>query len=158
MAKNDGRKNGSSVPEGFNVKVGREDGDGWAKKEAGNTIQGRLMGRFTFRGSDGDERAFYQVQLTNPCKATRQMEEDDADGKRKYEELTLAAGSVVNIDEVAKLQDLREKCDDGGIYDVWLKFLGKKQRRGSNNTPWNFEGPYLKVIQAPARRRDEAPF
>lgn len=155
MAKKGASKNGSSVPDGFTVKVGREDGDGWAKKKEGNTIQGRLIGRFSFKNGDGEDRAFYQIQLQAPCEAT-QKNEDDPDGK--YDDLTLEAGQIVNLDEVAKLMDLREKCEDGGTYDVWLKFLTKKKRAGSQNTPWNFEGPYLRVVQPPSRRKDPNPF
>ncbi len=145
-------KNGI-VPERFNQKVGRADGDGWALKEKGNTITGRLIGRFEFNSANG-RRAFYQIELQGPCKATTKNEADDT----KYDTITLKAGQIVNLDEVSRLEDLRDKCEDGGIYDVWLQFGEKKKSKGSQNTPWNFVGPYVAVVKAPSRRREEAPF
>lgn len=155
MAKPKSGKNGTdAAPDRFKTKVGREDGDGWAKKEPGNIIQGRVLGRYEFRGNDGKLRAFYQIKLQEPCKATTKNEDDED----KYDEVTLIADQIVNLDEVSRLSDLADHCRDGGVCDVWLKFVGKKARKGSQNTPWVFEGPFVDVIQPPKRVKEDAPF
>jgi len=143
----------TSAPSRFNKKVGREDGDGWAKKEEGNTIQGKLLGRFEFKDSKGKPRAFYQILLQESCDATTKNE-DDPEGE--YQDIRLEAGQIVNVDEVAKLMDLAPLATNGGEYDVWFKFKGKVKRKGSQNTPWNFDGPFVDTVKAPPK--DDTPF
>lgn len=141
-------------PAGFTVKVGREDGIGWVKKAPGNVVHGKLNGRHEFRGQDGKMRAFYQITLQSDCHVTSKNEDDET----KYDEFVAKAGDVVNLDEVAKISDLADKCSDGGVYNVWMVFKEKVKRPGSTNTPWNFEGPYVEVIKPPTARRSDSPF
>ena len=129
-----------NAPDGFDVMAGRELADGWAKKEKGNTIQGRLMGRFTM----GDEgRAFYQVRLDKPSKAITGKGDET-------QEVLLEKGKLINVDESKAMEDLRKYATNGGVYDVWICY-GEKQKT-DNGTFWPIvNGPRVKVIKAPPK-------
>jgi hypothetical protein len=145
----------SDIPEGFDVHVGRERGDGWAKKEPGNTIMGRLLGRYSFRGEDGRPRAYYQVRLMGNARAEIPNPEDE-DGDNL--DVVLEEGNVINIDETASLSDLGSYTEDGGIYDVWFRF-GEKVKHKGGKTLWRIDGPKLRVVKpAPRRKDDPIPF
>lgn len=135
-----------AAPDGFDISAGRTMGDGWMKKEKDNTVFGRLMGRHEL-----DDRAFYQVKLNAPCKATTGKGEEIKD-------VTLQAGQIVNVDESKALQDLKKYArymDHGGVYDVWIK-LGDKVKLDGGNTFWPvIDGPRLKQIKAPKIPKDD---
>lgn len=144
------------VPSGFTERVGREKGDGWLIKNEGTVVHGRLLGRFQMKqkNDDGDYRVYYQVKLMTSCKAMWQDPED----KEKKEERQLPVGAILNIDEHTALEDLGPRTRDGGIYDVWWKYVNKsKLPGGGNRTFWNLKGPLLKVIKAPTRHPDPVP-
>lgn len=155
-------KNGNSEkhmeapPDGFTINVGRERGDGWVKKEEGNIVQGRLLGRHTYT-SRGKKRAYYQVKLARPCKA--EIENPDWNEEMEGDEVperitaTLDEGSIVNLDETTKLADLETHVSSGGVYDVWLVF-GNKMDIGNGQTMWTVTGPRLRVVEKP----DELPY
>lgn len=128
-------KRASSVkrkaPRGFTISVGRIDTDYWILKIVGNTVQGRLLGRYGMRVK---YRAFYQIELSR-----------DAYVIIGGSKMIAKAGTVVNVDEIAKLEDLASRCRDGNLYDVWFQYLDKKSHGGSK-TPWTLDGPYLKGI------------
>jgi len=165
MAKAKNRKgsNGTreaSAPDGFNISVGRERGDGWAKKKPGNEILGRLLGRHTYENR-GKERAYYQVKLSRPCEAevnNPDYNDEDPEGMEENEipervDATLPEGAIVNVDESAKLADLKSRCGDGGVYDVWFVY-GEKVDIGNGQTMWNVTGPKLRMVEKPS----EIPF
>jgi hypothetical protein len=141
----EGGKSVPKAPEGFNLNVGRDRGDGWAKKEDGNTIQGRLLGRHSYKNKAGKERFYYQVKVVIPVKAVIPNPDDDEADDIEGE---LPAGSVINVDETAKLSDLAPYCKDGGTYDVWFAY-GDKIDIGGGQTMWTVYGPKLAVISKP---------
>jgi hypothetical protein len=149
-----------SVPEGFNISVGRERGDGWAKKKKGNEVLGRLLGRHTYENR-GKERAYYQVKLLKPCSAeiaNPDFNDEDPEGMEEqnipeFTEATLPEGSILNIDESVKLADLKSRCGDGGVYDVWFVY-GNKIDIGNGQTMWEVIGPRLRMVEKPS----EIPF
>ncbi len=161
------RKTESEVPAGFDTRVGRERGDGWLKKTAGQVIVGRLLGRFGMKGQtndDGSVRVFYQVQLAEGCKMVKDGKEvegvfamwQNPDNKDDKQEVVLTAGQIVNIDEHKALEDLGPYTRNGGIYDVWMKYLAEDPIPGKKNrTFWRMKGPHLKTIK-PATRRPDA--
>ena len=133
-------KNLKNIPDGFDIMAGRELADGWAMKDKGNTIQGRLVGRFTM----GDDRAFYQVKLDKPCKAITGRGEETV-------EVVLQPGNLVNVDESKAMDDLRKYCENGGTYDVWIMY-GEKQKLEGGNTFWPIvNGPRVKTVKPPPK-------
>lgn len=141
------------APEGFGINVGRDRGDGWAHKEEGNKIQGRLLGRHTYKGANGKQRAYYQVKLSEPCKALIE-DPNAAEGDEEAERVvvTLDAGKIVNVDESVKLADLADFTKNGGTYDIWFVY-GTKEAIGNGQSMWNVFGPRLAVVSKP----DELP-
>jgi hypothetical protein len=149
-----------AVPEGFNINVGRDRGDGWVTKKEGNTILGRLLGRYTYE-SRGKKRAYYQVKLYKPCEAEAENPDYNDEDEDAMEEagieptvtVTLQAGQVVNVDESAKLADLESHASNGGVYDVWFVY-GPKIDLDKGRTMWTVIGPKLKMVEKPS----EIPF
>jgi len=128
------------VPDGFDIMAGRELADGWAMKEKGNTIQGRLMGRFTM----GEDRAYYQIKLDKPTKAITGRGDETA-------EVVLAPGKVVNVDESKAMEDLRKYAENGGVYDVWIMY-GEKQKTPDGGSFWPIiNGPRARQVKAPPK-------
>jgi len=144
------------IPAGFTERVGRERGDGWLIKFEGAVVHGRLLGRFQMKqvNDDGDYRVYYQVRLMKPAKA----QWVDPENKAHREERILAIGQILNIDEHTALEDLGPRTRDGGIYDVWWKYIDKSKLPGAGNrTFWNVKGPLLHVVKSPTRAADPAP-
>lgn len=128
------------VPDGFDIMAGRELADGWAMKEKGNTIQGRLMGRFTM----GEDRAYYQIKLDKPTKAITGRGDETA-------EVVLPPGKVVNVDESKAMEDLRKYAENGGVYDVWIMY-GEKQKTPDGGSFWPIiNGPRARQVKAPPK-------
>lgn len=151
------RKDGDddfAVPDGFDVNVGRERGEGWIVKEEGNIVQGKLLGRQTYKTKRGKTRAFYQIELEKPCLCevenpdfNEEADEDETNVPRIRE--TLEEGAIVNIDEFKKLEDLAPYCKDGGQYGVWF-VIGPKVDIGDDQTMWSLAaGPRLRVDKKP---------
>lgn len=138
------RKKADDAPEGFDVNVGRQLGDGWVKKGEGVTVQGRLLGRFigNQQDDDGVYQAFYQIKLQVPCPATRKNKET-----QEVEEVTLEPGQVVNVGEHKALEDLSPKTRDGGVYNVWFRYLKQEKIPNSRRTFWSISGPRLQVLK-----------
>lgn len=133
-------KNETNIPDGFDIMAGRELADGWAKKEKGNVIQGRLLGRFTM----GEDRSFYQIKLDKPTKAI-------AGRGDETQEVTLEAGKLVNVDESKAMEDLRKYAESGGVYDVWIMY-GDKQKTPDGGSFWPIvNGPRAKQVKAPPK-------
>lgn len=151
------KRNGDSdfaVPDGFDVNVGRERGEGWIIKEEGNEVQGKLLGRQTYKTKRGKTRAFYQIELEKPCFCevenpdfNEEADEDETNVARVRERLD--EGAIVNIDEFKKLEDLAPYCKDGGQYGVWF-VIGGKVDIGDDQTMWTLSaGPRLRVDKKP---------
>lgn len=136
-------KNGGA-PEGFDMNVGRQLGDGWVIKGEGVVVQGRLLGRFigNQKDDDGVFQAFYQIKLQVPCKASHKEK-----GSEESTEVMLQAGQILNVGEHKALEELSAYCRDGGIYDVWFKYGKQEKISGSRRTFWTVDGPRLKVIK-----------
>lgn len=134
------------IPDGFDVSVGRDLGDGWIKKGPGVTVQGRLLGRFigNQKDDDGVYQAFYQIQLHKPCPATRKNKET-----KISEDVNLEPGQIVNVGEHKALEDLSPRTRDGGQYDVWFKYVEQQAISGSRRTFWVVKGPRLHVVKPP---------
>lgn len=175
MAKNKGSKNGNGkraadqyeAPEGFTINAGRDRGEGWVKKEEGNVVQGRLVGRQSYKNKRGKTRAFYQIMLSKKCKIqianpdfndeadedTSNMAMIDSDGEE---------GMTVNVDEFKMLEDLESFTRNGGVYDVWF-VMGPKVDIDNGQTMWTLlAGPKVAIVQPPpqesrasGRRYDE---
>lgn len=145
-----------ATPEGFTINAGRERGDGWAIKEEGNEIMGRLLGRQTYKTRRGKTRAFYQIKLQKPCMAEvenpnfNEEADEDEDNQPRIRQ-RLEEGDTVNIDEFKKLEDLEPYTKDGGVYDVWF-VMGGKVELGEDQTMWTLAaGPKLRVVQKPEK-------
>ena len=134
------------VPEGFDVQVGRELGDGWIKKGPNVEVQGRLLGRFigNQKDDDGVFQAFYQIRIDKPVSAVRKNRENN-----ETEEIMLEPGQILNVGEHKALEDLSPRTRDGGVYDVWFKYIDQQKVPNSKRTFWSVKGPRLKVIKAP---------
>lgn len=151
------------APDGFDINVGRERGEGWIVKEEGNEILGRLLGRNEYKNSRGKTRAFYQIQLERSCKIQIENpdfneEADEDDDNKEFIESEGMPGMIVNVDEFKKLEDLKEYTRDGGVYDVWF-VMGGKIDLGPDQSMWTLKaGPRLKPIKLPERRTGEKNF
>lgn len=150
------KRNGQTVeaPEGFDVNVGRERGEGWVKKEEGNRVQGSLMGRHSFKAANGKTRHYYQLKLQESCICEIVIEEGD---EEKRESKTLPAGSIVNVDESAALSDLAKfsaLLERGGQYDVWFVYKAKESIGGGQSF-WPVHGPKVRTVKGPKAHNTE---
>lgn len=136
----------TEVPKGFDVKVGRERGDGWITKKPGAILHGRLLGRYLGKqqDDDGNYQAVYQVKVITPCEA---VFTDDAKVKHN---VTLEKGQIVNVGEHKALEDLAPYCSDGGVYNVWAQYISEDPIPGTKRTFWKVKGPFLETLR-PAR-------
>lgn len=151
MARNSSKKideAGIEVPQGFDIRAERAQADGFVKKDAGVTVQGRLLSRFTMEG-DSAPRIIYQVLLDKPCPAVTGSGEEAAVE-------TLEPGKVVNIDGAA-LMELDKYANNGGVYDVWIHFKGK--RKVGRGLMWDAM-VRLRQVKAPppGSHHERAPF
>ncbi len=154
-------KESSNLPKGFDTRVGRAKGDGWLKKVPGVVIIGRLQGRYEMKGQqndDGSYRVFYQVQLQagsgvfgkdgKPASTTVPASAKNPETDEKME-VELSEGQVVNIDEHKALEDLADYCGNGGIYDVYIRYVSQDPIPGKGKkTFWQVDGPHLRTIKA----------
>ena len=163
MARN-GNRNGNNgeaeiaAPEGFGINVGRERGEGWVKKEKGNEVMARIIGRHSYKNRQGKMRAYYQLKLLKPCKVEiddPESDEDDVNAPRVT--VMMEAGKIVNLDETAKFADLESYTKNGGTYDVWFVY-GAKKDIGNGQTMWDVTGPKLRVVHKPSETPDQIPF
>ncbi len=144
------------APDGFNINVGRDRGEGWIKKVEGNVVQGRLMSRTEYKNKRGQTRAFYQIKLSSKCQI--QIENPDFNEEADEDDLNTTMidsqgepGMTVNVDEFKKLEDLKAFTRDGGIYDVWF-VMGGKIDLGGDQTMWTLlAGPRVAIVQAPSQ-------
>lgn len=134
----------TGAPEGFDVNVGRQLGDGWVKKGEGVEVCGRLLGRFigNQQDDDGVYQAFYQIKLLTDCPATVKDKET-----KESKDVTLTKGQIINVGEHKALEDLSPKTRDGGVYDVWFKYIKQDKVQGTRRTFWVVDGPRLRVIK-----------
>jgi hypothetical protein len=140
----------TDVPDGFDINANLQRGDGWAVKEAGLIVLGRLVGKSDFKGGDGKPRVLYQVRLSKAVKAIIGSGDDAAEGE-------LQPGQLCNVDGSAALAELDKYCNNGGVYDVYVKYL-EKRPIGGGQTYWD-ANVKLKQIKAPSRRgNDDVPF
>lgn len=146
----------NEVPKGFDVRVGRERGDGWLKKSAGLVVFGRLLGRYIMKGhenDDGTARVFYQIRLGEGSQVSAVFQDEETKEKK---EVILTEGKILNVDEHKALEDLEAYAKDGGVYDVWMKYVEQRKMSGKGNrTFWDMKGPFLKTIK-PGRPHAEA--
>ena len=166
------KKEDDDVPAGFDQRVGREQGDGWLKKTVGQVIQGRLLGLFTMRGEsnkndDGTYRRFFQVKVHKDSYYLDSESGEQVSGvlanwtnpedKEDRREVTLTHGQIVNIDAHKALEDLEPYVNNGGVYDVWVKYVSEDPLPGrGNKTFWRVKGPHLKTLR-PASRPNVVP-
>ncbi len=144
MARKKNQNSDVQAPEGFDINIGRERGEGWVHKEKGNTVQGELLGRFSFKdGRTGKQRSYNQIKLHEPCKISVTVEEGD-------EEITSVTeakpGSLVNVDESAALTDVSKLIDGierGGKALVWFQYK-EKESIGGGQSFWPVHGPKAK--------------
>lgn len=160
MARNRRNQNGNGnarsgddefeAPEGFTINVGRERGDGWVKKEEGNEVMARIVGRYTY-SLRGKKRAYYQLKLLKPCQIEVEDPDFAGDGDEEVPRVTMTAdeGALVNCDETAKLAELEAFTKTGGVYDVWFVFKGKKDI-GAGQSMWDMAGPRVRVVTKPS--------
>lgn len=148
-----GGRSGDDIdaPEGFTINVGRERGEGWVKKEEGNEVMARIVGRYTYN-LRGKKRAYYQLKLLKPC--TIEVEDPDYAGDGDDDDIprvTVKAeeGALVNCDETAKLAELETFTKNGGVYDVWFVFKDKKDI-GGGQSMWDMIGPRVRVVSKPS--------
>jgi len=163
--KQDKRAPDDEVPAGFDVRVGRERGDGWLAKTPGQVITGRLLGRFRMKGQmndDGTERVFYQIKLGKGCSygaggdSKPGVRANQTDENKEKHEVILQEGQILNVDEHKALEEMSPFTRDGGIYDVWFKYVRESPIPGKGNrTFWEVKGPMLKTIQ-PAKHAPRA--
>lgn len=128
-------------PAGFE-NVGIRGRQNWFKFAPGKILQGILGGRF--QRKTGNRKFFYLFTLTAPCQAIRKNDDDDVDI------VDLQPNDTVCVDEKKALEELEPLCADGGKYEIWLK-VGQKRNLSGNQTMWEVDGPYKKVLRAPTR-------
>lgn len=154
------KANEYEAPEGFDINAGRERGDGWVAKEEGNVVMGKLLGRMTYQTKRGKTRGFYQVELIRPCRIVvdnpdfnEEADEDDTNTPQVIEER--GEGTIVNLDEFKKLEDMAPYTKDGNVYNVWM-VMGPKVEIGDDQTMWTLlAGPKLAIVK---RANSEKPF
>ncbi len=133
------KTNDDGSPEGFDINLGRAQGDGWIEKEPGTVVHGRLLGQFEIPGQNkGELQKIYQVKLFSPCKASVGKGEEN-------KTINLEIGQILNVHETKAIEDLSTKCGDGGTYDVWFKYVDQNPKTKF----WSVIGPKVKVVKAP---------
>lgn len=158
MAKKNGKTRGTKghdfdAPDGFDINIERERGEGWIKKEEGNVVLARILSRQEYRNKRGKTRAFYQLQLLQeaacqvPNPDFNEEAEEDSENPSMIDKV-LSEGAIVNCDEFKKLEDLKPYTKDGGVYDVWFA-IGEKIELDGGNSMWTVKGPRLKVVKKP---------
>lgn len=162
-----GASGASGPPKGFDIKVGQEQGDGWLVKTSGQVIIGRMLGRYAMRGvtkKDGSARVFYQFLLMAGCTYVRGgktlpgvlANQKDESGKA---EVVLGVGKVVNVDEHKTIEELGPYTRNGGVYNVWFRYVEKKGlARGGGESFWMLEGPHLQPVKPATRKPDPEPY
>lgn len=137
------------APDGF-VEVSARGPQNWHLCEIDNAVQGILLARlYNPRGNSGKGKYFYRIELTHPCRAQRYMEKDD----EEMTPVTLKAKDIVCVDEKKLLEELKELCEDGGRYEVWINPLGKKPTFDGQGEFWDFD--LRKHVLSPPHRRTE---
>jgi hypothetical protein len=133
-----------SLPEGFDP-VGVVGPQAWAVKSPGNIVRGILCGLFEKKGKG--KGAAYQVKLTQPAKVIKQKE------------ITVAApGDMVCVDATKALDGFRSIVNDGGKYEIFVKYV-ELRTLDDGNTFWVIL-PGRKMISPPPERPkgDTIPF
>jgi len=118
-----------SAPDDFDIDLSKEMGLGWALKSEGAIVCGRLVRRVKMpNGKDGKPRSFYQIRIRDGYEVIATDEESD-------DPIKLVGGDLVNVDNSSALDRLNDFCDDGGIYEVWIRY-GAKIPISGGNTYW----------------------
>lgn len=119
-----------SAPAGFRRRGAVAEAP-WFKSKDGNVCFGKLLGRYIMNGVE-PPRPYYQVELKKSAIVTV-GKGDEA------EEVTAAAGDVVNVGESFKLTCLKDvevpELLAGAEYDVWIH-TQKKIKIGGGRTMW----------------------
>ena len=133
----------ASMPDGFRRRTSVSDAP-WLSLETGNTMTGRLVGRFLMQGTE-PIRAYYQVELTSGSVKVRKGSGDDA------EVVEAKAGDVINVNESAKIRYLKDKeipeVLAGAEYDLWMR-VGEKLKLKGGRTMWDIDSG-VKMVKAP---------
>jgi len=124
----DTSKPNPSPPSGFDIQIAEAETDGWWRIEEGSVVTGRLLGLYPMRSSG---REYYQVKLSQPCKANV-GKGSDAEVK------TLKAGQVIGFDERSGMKGLRKYAESDGVFDIWILAKEKKDI-GGGQTWWQFD-------------------
>ncbi len=154
------------IPEGFDTRVGREQGDGWLVKGPGAVVSGRIIGRFVMkgRGDDGKQRAFYQIRLNDLAgvysgtknQSALKGTKKDPDDQDENLDVELTTGMIVNVGEHKALEDLSPYTRDGGVYDVWFRYVSEDKIPNTRHTFWRVKGPVIKTLKPATRRPTRA--
>lgn len=104
--------NGAAASEPQWQNMDPEKTNVYVKPAQGLVVQGELLGRFPRFDGEGN---FYQIKLTAPCAA-----------KQEKKEVTAAVGTVINMDEKARLTGLAKLCGTNLKYAVRITFLEQK--------------------------------
>lgn len=111
----------------------------WLVKKDGVMMEGVMVGRFLRKG-DQSKRGqgspyFYQFEvINNPVMGTVGSKTEGT-----VEEVPVAVGQIISVDESEALRDLEPYTDDGGKYQVCLVFGKKQTVKGTNRTFWPVE-------------------
>lgn len=139
----------SAPPRGFDTAVATRQADGWWATAKGRIVCGRLLGRQEMkRRATNKKGAYYVIELYHKAHAV-QGRGDEA------ETVVLDKGKIINVGERTQLEGLRIYADSDGVYDVWIKALGK-QDIADGQTMWDFE-TNIKTIKSPSKM-DDIPF
>lgn len=138
----------TDIPDGFDIRANRVMGDGWMKKAEGATVIGRLLGRVQNGEDDkGEPKYFFQVKIDE-----RSPEVGATTGSGdETEDITLSLGQIVNVDASAALSELHNYSQNGGVYDVYIKFGAKEKAKKGTFWPAIVR---LSMVKAPPK----APF
>jgi hypothetical protein len=159
MAKRSSKKDKAPdvlAPEGFNIDLTKRMADGWAKKEPGAIVQGRVLGVIT-TGKDertGKPNRSIQVRLKKSAMAVIE-DPDSEDGEMM--EIKLEPGKLINVDETAALDKVSGYLDKGQAFDIWIYFKGKVPIKGTNRSYWDMD-VRLKPLSAEEAAADDVPF
>ena len=128
----------NSLPAGFE-SVTPDDADRtWLRKTAGCVVHGVLKGRY----KKPKRGYFYQIMLLSPAPAIKGRGEE-------AESFEAERGSTLNVDESTALEVLAPFCEDGGRYEVYIRFLEKIELEGGNSF-WRTQVG-KKVLSPPTR-------
>lgn len=116
----------------------------WFKADEGSVCHGELLGFYTMQGVE-PARSYYQVRLLEPTSGWKGKGDD-------REEVPCAKGSIINLGENFKVQELRKIVPQlmaGARFNVYVRIKGAKIKVGAaGHTMWPMD-VFAKMLEPP---------